>query len=246
MINPNNWNGKLFISTNIEEAKLIQNTNNNIILIIIDDDPSKYFIADNITGQIGLPPKMNVMSVLLPPYAAIDHFINGKFDIAFMAYDEFLHMDPAVQKCLSAIFTLLFSNIDVMLYVPPDDDLAVSFFNVLIQYLENMYGIITSKLSDRTKQFHCLTNIDINRYASLVDLMYTNGDITFDLYCLNYPIEYVGQSSLVTYNVAEKLNMVPNDFNVLNKAVYDFIINRKQILMNPNNNINNITPINVY
>ena len=40
--------------------------------------------------------------------------------------------------------------------------------------------------------------------------------------------------------------MVPNDFNVLNKSVYDFILNRKQILMNPNNNINNITPINVY
>lgn len=243
MINTNQWNGKLYVSTNIEEARLVQNTNNNIILVIIDDDPQKYFVTNNTTGSITLPPRTNVLSVLLPPYSAIDNFINGRFDFAYMAYDEFLHLDPAVQKCLASIFTLLFSNTDVMLYVPPDEDLAVSFLNVLIQYLESMYGIVTSKLSDKSKQFHCLTNIDVNRYASLVDLMYTTKSITFDMYCLNYPIEYTYQSPTVTYYIAEQMNLPLTEYAQLSNSVYRCIVDRKNLLLNPNTNINGITPI---
>ena len=180
------WLSPLVVSTNFEEKnRAIINPDYRVI--IMDDVPAKYMQLIN--GEYKLPKNVSILPVLLPQFDSIDAYIEGDFEKSHELYDEYLNTSPYVQHCLNTIFTLLFNNIAVFIYVPASEDPIVDCVNVLINYLNNRYGIMACTAN---QLFPAINVYSLNpvKYATVIDLMYTYNTIPIDEFCFQYPIEY--------------------------------------------------------
>jgi len=194
------WLSPLVISTNSEEKnRAILNPDYKVI--IMDDVPAKYMQL--ISGEYKLPNNVSVLPVLLPQFESIDAYIEGDFEKSNILYEEYLSTSPYVQHCLNTIFTLLFNNIAVFIYVPEEEDPIVNCVNVLINYLINRYGIIPCTSYQLSPAIN-LNSVDPTKYAVLIDLLYTYNTIPTDEFCLQYPIQFVGLNPNTAARICEE------------------------------------------
>ena len=163
------WLSPLVVSTNFEEKnRAIANPEYRVI--IMDDVPAKYMQLVN--EQYMLPKNVSVLPVLLPQFESINAYIEGEFEKCNAYYEDYLSSSPYVQHCLNTIFTLLFNNVAVFIYVPEEEDPIVSCVNVLIQYIYARYGIICCTASQLAPAID-MNAVDPIKYAVLIDLLYS-------------------------------------------------------------------------
>ena len=231
------WMSSLVISNNHNE-RLMALDNPNFRVVILDDEPFKYF--ELIDGEYKLPKHESVYSVLLPPPESTEFFIEGDYEKSEQCYYEYLYYNPNVNHFLNTIFTLLFQNVSVLLFVPQDADRTWASINTLMTYMITRFGIITCNISQIIPCLD-LTSISPDIYAALIDIMYTNGTIPVSEFCLQYPLEMVNVvSDLAVRKICiEELSSVIDinnaDSLTISTYVYNFIMGMKQ------NIINNIT-----
>ncbi|MBQ8130867.1 MAG: hypothetical protein IJ193_00070 [Bacilli bacterium] len=185
------WLSPLVVTSNVEEKNMAL-SNPNYRVVVMDDEPYKYFQLIN--GEYALPRTESVIPVLLPPHEAIDAYIEGDYETSNKIYEEYLFTNPNVQHCLNTIFTLLFNNIAVLLFIPQDAEPVWSVINTFINYLYGRYGIVTTTSAN---SIPCMDpeNYDTDLYSVLIDLLYTYDTIPVSEYCLQYPIEYINTMS---------------------------------------------------
>jgi len=235
------WLSPLIISMNFEEKNMAIN-NPEYRVIIMDDSPAKYMQL--IQGEYRLPKNVSVLPVLLPPFDSINAFIEGEFEKSNLIYEDYLN-SPYVQHCLNTIFTLLFNNVAVMIYIPEDADPVINCINTLINYIYARYGVITCNSSQIVPALD-MNNIDLNKYAVLIDLMYMNNTIPLDEFALQYPIEYAPLSptaiikvGVETGNLNADVDPSTIDFNywedVMSRLVYGLKLSIIEKHNNPNN-----------
>jgi len=155
--------GRVFLSCNWNE--LSNALYNNIKVVVLDDDTEKY-------RRIGC----NIMSMLLPPYEAIDAECNQQFELAGQIYQ-----DP-----IANIIAATYVEKDILIFVPPDEAKSLSFINVLAETLYSVYGIPCATLSDPTSNpFYDDTNL--YTLSNRVELMYACNIISLDTLCDCHP-----------------------------------------------------------
>lgn len=174
------------ILTDRDDERFMALSNQSYRVVVLDDDKRKYL--EMIDGTLRLPPHESVFPVLLPPPDSINEFIEGNFEESNRLYEAYLYYNPEVQHCLNTIFTLLFRNINVLIYIPSDLAPVWDTINTLANYLFTRYGIMTSPSSMNLIPSIDVNTIEASKYATLIDLMYVNGTIPISEFCLQYPI----------------------------------------------------------
>lgn len=224
------WMSSLVISNNHNE-RLMALENPNFRVVVLDDEPAKYF--ELIDGEYKLPKHEGVYSVLLPPPESTEYFIEGDYEKSEQCYYEYLYYNPNANHFLNTIFTLLFQNVSVLLFIPQDADRTWGSINTLLSYMITRFGIITCNISQIIPCID-LEHIPPEIYAALIDIMYTNGTIPVSEYCLQYPIEVVNvYSDLAAQKICiEELSSIVDlnstDPTTISSYVYNFIIGMKQ------------------
>ena len=109
----------LVLSNNHSE-RMMALSNPNYRVIVLDDEPQKYL--ELINGEYKLPKGESICSVLLPPPETTEYFIEGDYEKSEQIYNDYLFYNPNVNHLLATIFTLLFQNISVMIFIPQDAD----------------------------------------------------------------------------------------------------------------------------
>ena len=240
------WLSPLIVSTNFEERN-IAITNPEYRVIIMDDTPAKYMQLIN--GEYVLSKNVNVLPVLLPQFESIDAYIEGEFERCNSLYEEYLSSSPYVQHCLNTIFTLLFNNVAVFIYVPEEDDPIVNCVNVLIQYIYARYGIITCTASQMLPAIDKMA-IDPSKYAVLIDLLYSYKTIPLDEFCLQYPIEYVSlnpnTAMIICQEVKNSGYSIPeNSYEECINFAVNYVYGLKQYIIQKYTNGNNGDKVNI-
>lgn len=238
------WMSSLVLSNNHSE-RMMALSNPNYRVIVLDDEPQKYL--ELINGEYKLPKGESICSVLLPPPETAEYFIEGDYEKSEQIYNDYLFYNPNVNHLLATIFTLLFQNISVMIFIPQDADRTWGSINTLLQYMYYRFGIVTSNAAQVTFCMD-LEHITPDVYATIIDIMFTNGTIPVSEFCLQYPIEIVNiVSDLAIQKICIEQQLV--DFNnvdptTIPNIVINFIIGMKKNIMrslaNPNDNKLNV------
>ena len=218
------WMSSLIISNNHNE-RMMALSNPNYRVIVLDDEPAKYF--ELINGEYSLPKGESVLPVLLPPPESVQFFIEGEYEKANECYNEYLFYNPNVNHCLNTIFTLLFNNLSVLIFIPQEADQIWSMVNTFINYVYSRYGIIISSVQ---QPLPCLDvqTITPDMYSTLIDLMYTYGTIPISEFCLQYPLEMVNVvSELAMQKICAEERIDASDFATMPNLVYNFIMGMK-------------------
>lgn len=165
--------GRVFLSCNWNE--LSNALYNNIKVVVLDDDTEKY-------RRIGC----NIMSMLLPPYEAIDAECNQQFELAGQIYQDYLLCSENALAPIANIIAATYVEKDILIFVPPDEAKSLSFINVLAETLYSVYGIPCATLSDPTSNpFYDDTNL--YTLSNRVELMYVCNIISLDTLCDCHP-----------------------------------------------------------
>lgn len=165
--------GRVFLSCNWNE--LSNALYNNIKVVVLDDDTEKY-------RRIGC----NIMSMLLPPYEAIDAECNQQFELAGQIYQDYLLRSENALAPIANIIAATYVEKDILIFVPPDEAKSLSFINVLAETLYSVYGIPCATLSDPTSNpFYDDTNL--YTLSNRVELMYACNIISLDTLCDCHP-----------------------------------------------------------
>ena len=165
--------GRVFLSCNWNE--LSNALYNNIKVVVLDDDTEKY-------RRIGC----NIMSMLLPPYEAIDAECNQQFELAGQIYQDYLLRSENALAPIANIIAATYVEKDILIFVPPDEAKSLSFINVLAETLYSVYGIPCATLSDPTSNpFYDDTNL--YTLSNRVELMYAWNIISLDTLCDCHP-----------------------------------------------------------
>ena len=244
----NHWMSPLIITTNFEEKNMAL-SNPNFRVIIMDDDPAKYM--ELIQGEYKLPKNLSVLPVLLPTFESIDAYIEGDYEKSNLIYESYL-TSPIVQECLNVIFTLLFNNIAVLIYVPEDLHPVINCINTFINYLYANYAVMVSNSSNPfpaidLSRFNTEPDF-INRYAVLIDLMYCHNTIPIMEFCVQFPIEYTNTiSNLAMYKICmEEGGFEPNDSTYqdsMNFAIRYIYGMKQSITEKYNNGLQNLNSV---
>jgi hypothetical protein len=165
--------GRVFLSYNWNE--LSNALYNNIKVVVLDDDTEKY-------RRIGC----NIMSMLLPPYEAIDAECNQQFELAGQIYQDYLLRSENALAPIANIIAATYVEKDILIFIPPDEAKSLSFINVLAETLYSVYGIPCATLSDPTSNpFYDDTNL--YTLSNRVELMYACNIISLDTLCDCHP-----------------------------------------------------------
>jgi hypothetical protein len=165
--------GRVFLSCNWNE--LSNALYNNIKVVVLDDDTEKY-------RRIGC----NIMSMLLPPYEAIDAECNQQFELAGQIYQDYILRSENALAPIANIIAATYVEKDILIFVPPDEAKSLSFINVLAETLYSVYGIPCATLSDPTSNpFYDDTNL--YTLSNRVELMYACNIISLDTLCDCHP-----------------------------------------------------------
>lgn len=146
---------------------------NKLKVIALDDNSDRY-------RRIGC----TMMSILLPPYAAIEAELNRDFLTAQDIYRNYL-LGPDPTAALAAIMTALYAELDIVLFVSPDEAKSLQFSGVLCEYLMKAFGLPCASLSSQNT--YPFLSDEPCHVANRLALMYAYGYIPFDAFVDSHP-----------------------------------------------------------
>lgn len=226
--------GKQYFSCDYNQLSMALYNHDKFKVIVLDDDAQKY-------KRIGC----YMMSLLLPPYQAVEAEINGDFNVAIAIYNQYLESIQC-STVFGAITRALYSGINVLIFISPDEAKNLSFAETLIKFMYTHLGFPSSNLLDPNPPCGIL-NMDPIIVSNRMDIMYAFGYIPFDDYCDNHPdvIPLDLACARIAHDIqAPELLQLSQDDRM--KACGDIVISnrnqRLEIFKQTGGNLNNLAP----
>lgn len=171
MFNEVQW-GKEYFSCDYRELSFA--LYNNFRVIVLDDDTQKY-------KRMGCV----MMSMLLPPYAAVEAEINGNYDAAANIYLNHLN-DTQCINIFAALSVVLYAGQNIMFFISPDEANNLQFANIFNKFKANMLGFPGGNIQYPDSGILSMNPVHI---ANRMDIMYGFNLVPFDRYCMDYPFD---------------------------------------------------------
>lgn len=167
--------GKVFYTNSIRDA--LTACSYGIKVIAIDDENT---IEHKSSGII-------VLSVLLPPFEAINQELNGNKRDSYNIYMNYLINTDICREAFGVILTALFYGKTILFYIAPDQAKNLDYGNILFNYLYNEFGITFGSLMDQNSGEMINTP---DKICNRLNMMYATNSIPYEIYCNNYPMQF--------------------------------------------------------
>lgn len=211
--------GRTFYSNNYAEIPIAQQ--NGVRVLVLDDDAENY-------RRMGC----TVVSVLLPPFEAIEAELNGDVQTASAIYVDYLQ-NMVCSQVLATISAALFSGKDVMFFISPDEAKNMDFGYTFTEFIDKVFGYVPGNISFPNSG---IGELNEQTLSNRLDLLYLQGYISIETYLSNYPgiipQPLCWEKLLIDYGVNPSTiapEQIQNAIMVLVRNVRDFVNQRNQI-----------------
>lgn len=194
--------GKTFYSTDINELMAAKSM--GIKTIVIDDDAPEF-------KRLGCV----VLSILLPPFEAIDAELNGNIPASVSIYTQYLTSDIVCTQAFGAICTALYKGKDILFFISPDQAKNLNYGTILMNFMHDVFGITAGSLMYPESG---ILNNQIENIINRFSVMYLMGFIPFELFCMEFPIN-ANPNIDCCYKMISDLQLNPNQFNSQNDMI---------------------------
>lgn len=172
--------GNIVFSDNFPDIEIILRNKGKVI--VLADDPTPYA---HIPGVL-------VMSILLPPAAAIYAELDNNKILAEAVYRQHLQSDSAL-RALAGILTALLARVDIMIYIDRDESMSFEFAQVFASAFHEMFGIHIGSMAAPSTMGP--TPIQV---AQMANIMFGFNFIPFEMYCVLMPTNMVPSDLVMT------------------------------------------------
>jgi hypothetical protein len=160
--------GNIFISNSIDDVRSAIASGVTVVALVDDADKYRYI-------------NCVIMGNLLPPYEALSAEIDGNIDIANNIYYAYLG-SPDKIAAIANILAAMNMGKSILIYVPEEESMHFGFIKVFMAFFDNVFGICIG-----TAKTECIISQRVEHMARRADVLYINGLIPFDQYCLLLP-----------------------------------------------------------
>lgn len=200
--------GTINTTHDIEKAKQLSLYDANKVIALVDGNDS----------SLSALPNISIGSILLPPFIAMENFLNGNYLGFVEEYKRHLHLHEAT-TLMAVIIASAYFGYNVVVYIPQEQEDNFKFTDIFKLHFGNSFGIYMGDLDTNMQDSYTKSpHFD----AVNLNLLYFNDLITGYDFLRQYPVntdfsEYilrllqadpilVGSLSMTQYSDLFKLN----------------------------------------
>ena len=157
--------GTLYVTTDLNMLKNLIGMSR--VIIIGEPDPG---LVNSIQAVVG--------SILMPPYSAMTHYVNGDMNTFGMEYINHL-MKQEATEFIAVMIKALCNGTNLTVYVTPDE--YDMYFRIFAEYMINIYGIV---IGNERMPF----SFNPTFIPSLCNLLFLSNLMTVEELFMNYPV----------------------------------------------------------
>ena len=170
----NNFSGTIYMTSDIN---MVQNNINSCKVLMVTNEP----LFQNHPNRVAA-------TILLPPTQAIIADADDDMQTFEALYYNYLISDE-VTEFISIVLYVLYTGVNVLIYIPSEDVKSLSYVGFLLEFLKNNYGIQVG-----TDAIPYL--LDINYLPMIVDMLYLNELISYKDVIMSFSISMISDMSI--------------------------------------------------